>query len=80
MSEDGPPKLTNNANTAVAQDSRQMQQARAANGSAGLRNLAPRQQCSTTEMMRMVGTMSQGEKAFRELFFHLCFLCFLTKT
>ncbi|RCN43485.1 hypothetical protein ANCCAN_10547 [Ancylostoma caninum] len=59
MSDDGPPKLAPNA-AMVAQESRQIQQSRPANGSAGLRNLAPRQQCSAPDVMRMVGTIPQG--------------------
>ncbi|EYC00226.1 hypothetical protein Y032_0117g680 [Ancylostoma ceylanicum] len=66
MSDDGPPKLAPSAVT-VAQESRQMQQARPANGSAGLRNLAPRQQCSAPDMMRMVGTIPQGTTLPRQL-------------
>ncbi|KAK6737521.1 hypothetical protein RB195_019932 [Necator americanus] len=64
MSDDGPPKLTSNASTA-SQEAKQ--QSRSSNGSAGLRNLAPRQQCSTTDMMRMVGTIPQGATLPRQL-------------
>ncbi|KJH49420.1 hypothetical protein DICVIV_04435 [Dictyocaulus viviparus] len=58
MSDEGPPKLASNVTTS-SQETR-TQQTRTASSSAGLRNLAPRQQCMTNDMMRMVGSIPQG--------------------